>query len=93
MIWHDDDKSINNYPAIIDYKLLMIKSFILSSASKYFHSYSSGKKLRILIKSYFGHLCKNKKILKLKFGHSDYLPAVHLQVITPCKGTATVTIF
>ena len=34
---------------------------------------------------------KIKEIVKLKFGHSDYLPAVHLQVITPCKGTATVT--
>ena len=30
-------------------------------------------------------------IAELKFERFDYSPAVHLQVKTPCKGTATVT--
>ena len=34
------------------------------------------------------YICKRAE---LKFERSDNLPAVHLQVITPCKGTAIVT--
>ena len=37
---------------------------------------------------YLQYICK---IADLKFERSDNLPAVHLQVITPCKGTATIT--
>ena len=44
--------------------------------------------------SYFEYLSKKiEEIVKLKFGHSDYLSAINLQVITPANGTAIGTTF
>ena len=48
-----------------------------------------------VIAGYFSEeTTRTKEYMKeQKFANSNYLPAVHLQVITPCKGTAIVTNF